>query len=262
MTNRVKLAGTAAAAERASDSQVVAAQRLAATAGFAGPVRAGSGAKYFSGRKPLPRKGLRPKPRQEYESNVDKCLEVGIMREESPYPEGEGKKPEDIDQNLRQKNGEQKYGNHERVAMVHIAPKGRGSCYGLTTVLLAWYSIPTPMLLNSYWRPARLLPLEASRKQAQTAGKEALLAIIEASRKNPRRDAPRNQETEIRDSRRLPQRNAKIGLCALCALSRPILLADASRFQLALPSMCHVSENANSHKTALTPAPLPKGRGD
>jgi hypothetical protein len=77
--NRKRRFKRAAAAGNATDSQPLAAQGVAATARFAGQVRLASGANYFPGHKPLRRKGLRHNPRQEYESDVDKCLELSIM---------------------------------------------------------------------------------------------------------------------------------------------------------------------------------------
>ena len=107
MTYRVKIAGTAAAAESVSDSQSLAAQGVTAIAGLAGHDRAGSGRKYFPGRKPLRRKELRGTIRKKYGTIVDKCLELGIMSEQSPLPEG-GRASEFRIQSY-QKNEWQKY---------------------------------------------------------------------------------------------------------------------------------------------------------
>jgi hypothetical protein len=63
---------------------------------------------------------------------------------------------------------------------VHKTPERRFPA----AALLAFYSLPTPFLLKSYLPPTRLVPSDICRKQAETAGIQASIPMIEASRKN------------------------------------------------------------------------------
>ena len=127
----------------AGNFQLLMRQGVTATVPRCGAKLPATGANNSPVRKPLWRKGLRRKPRQEYQSEVDICLQVGIIAEEAlsltlPSPggrgeaggekfEAEGKRQKDYGHEDEQRNDPN---------LVHRAPRRRipGSILGASWV--------------------------------------------------------------------------------------------------------------------------------